>query len=286
MEARHSPHSNNELARLLKLGCCVDVVMREESLREIPYSMNCAMRFGVLSLVAASFCVGMQAQGNCNIEAKLLLVPAQVQAAISSLHATRQLRTRIFFYDTPGLDLLSKGLILRLRQGASSDLTVKLRPLPDEQFVDSSSGGERPKCEVEITGGVEGRSYSMGTVYSAEHAPETGKELVRLLSSGQKRLIEDSQIQVDWTKVKRVADIRSTSWTVPGQASLNKFSMELWDWPSGKILEVSTKVGPTTGHAAYGKLESLAKKKGLALSAVQQSKTATALEEMNTVPAQ
>src|ERR1700757_3523342 len=122
--------------------------MREELLREIPCSMIFAMRFGVLSLVAASFCVDMQAQENCNFEAKLLLVPAQVQAAISSLHATRQLRTRIYFYDTPALDLLSKGLILRLRQGASSDLTVKLRPLRGEQFSDASSGGERYKCEV------------------------------------------------------------------------------------------------------------------------------------------
>jgi hypothetical protein len=244
------------------------------------------MRFGVLSLVAASFCVEVQAQENCNFEAKLLLVPAQVQDAISSLHATRRLRTRIYFYDTPALDLLSKGLILRLRQGASNDLTVKLRPLSGEQFSDSSSGSERSKCEVEITGGVEGRSYSVGTRYGAGHAPETGKEVVRQLSAGQQRLIEGSQIQIDWTKVKRVADIQSTSWTVPAQASLPKFSMELWDLPNGKILEVSTKVGPTAGHAAYAELESLAKKKGLELSAVQQSKTATALEEMNSTPAQ
>jgi hypothetical protein len=243
-----------------------------------------AKRFGVLSLVAASFCVDVQAQENCNFEVKLLLAPTQVRTAISSLHATKRLRTRIYFYDTPALDLLSKGLILRLRQGASNDLTAKLRPLPGERFS-SSSVRERPKCEVEITGGVEGRSYSVGTSYSAGHAPETGEEIVRLLSSGQKRLIEDSQIQIDWTKVKRVAEIQSTSWTVPAQAPLHKFSMELWDSPNGKILEVSTKVGPDAGRAAYTELESVAKKNGLELSAVQQSKTATALKEMNAVPA-
>ncbi len=246
--------------------------------------MVLAMRFYVL-LVAVSFCVELQAQESCNFEAKLLLVPTQVQAAIPLLHATRESRTRIYFYDTPALDLLSKGLILRLRQGASSDLTVKLRPLPGKQFSDPSSGSERYKCEVEITGGVEGRSYSVGTRYSAGHVPKTGEELLRLLSSGQKRLLEDSRIQIDWTKVKQVADIQSTSWTVRAQAPLNKFSMELWEWPNGKVLEVSTKVAPTTGRAAYTELESLAKKKGLALSAVQQSKTATALEEMNAVPA-
>jgi hypothetical protein len=157
--------------------------------------------------------------------------------------------------------------------------------LTGKQFSDPSSGSERYKCEVEITGGVEGRSYSVGTNYSAGHVPETGRELVHLLSPGQKRLLEDSQIQVDWAKVKRVADIQSTSWTIRAQAPLNKFSMELWDWPNGRILEVSTKAGPDAGRAAYAELESVAKKNGLALSAVQQSKTATALKEMNAVVA-
>jgi hypothetical protein len=245
--------------------------------------MGFAMRFCVLSLVAVFLCVDLKAQESCNSEVKLLLVPTQVEAAIPLLHATRELRSRIYFYDTPALDLLSKGLILRLRVGANSDLTVKLRPLTGKQFSNPSRGSERYKCEAEITGGAEGRSYSVATSYSAGHVPETGPELLRLLSAGQRRLLEESQIGIDWAKLKRVADIQSTSWTVRAQAPLNKFSMELWEWPSGRILEVSTKVAPKAGRAAYTELESLAKKKGLALSAVQQSKTATALGEMNPV---
>jgi hypothetical protein len=247
--------------------------------------MVLAMRFYVLLLAVAFFCIELQAQESCNIEAKLLLAPTQVQAAIPLLHATRELRTRIYFYDTPALDLLSKGLILRLRQGASGDLTVKLRPPLGKQFSDPSSGSERFKCEVEITGGEENGSYSVGTKYNAAHVPETGKELLHTLSPGQKRLLEESQIQIDWTKVKQVAAIQSTSWTVHAQAPLKKFNMELWEWPNGRVLEVSTKVAPNAGRAAYAELESLAKKNGLALSAVQQSKTTTALEEMNAVPA-
>jgi hypothetical protein len=248
-----------------------------------------AIRLFVLLLTAAPFSLELKAQESCNVEAKLLLVPTQAEAAIPLLHATGELRTRIYFYDTPSLDLLAKGLILRLREGANGDLTVKLRPLNGKHLSGSSSAGERYKCEVEITGGVEGRSYSVGTRYRADRVPESGMELARLLSPGQKRLLEDSQVQVDWTKVKRVADIQSTSWTVRAQAPLNKFSMELWEWPrgerpSGRILEVSAKTGPDAGHAAYTELESLAKKNGLALSTVQRSKTATALEEMKAVP--
>jgi hypothetical protein len=83
--------------------------------------------------------------------------------------------------------------------------------------------------------------------------------------------------------VRRVADIQSASWIARAQAPLKEFSMELWDWPSGRILEVSSKAASDAGRAAYTELESLVKKKGLALSAVQQSKTATALGEMNPV---
>jgi hypothetical protein len=250
-------------------------------------------RFYVLFFFVATFCVGVQAQEICTFEAKLLLVPTQVGTAVSLLQARRELRSRIYFYDTPALDLLSKGLILRLRQSTKSDLTVKLRPLTGKQFSDPlspssvspSRGSERYKCEVEITGGVEGRSYSVGTTYGG-HVPETGEGLVRMLSPGQRRLLEDSQIQIDWTKVKRVADIRSTSWTVRGEAALDKMSMEFWEWPGGRILEVSTKAGPDAGGAAYTELESLAKEKGLVLSAAQQSKTATALEGMKAVASQ
>jgi hypothetical protein len=252
-----------------------------------------AIRLFVLLLVATPFSLELNAQESCSVEAKLLLVPTQVEAAIPLLRATGELRARIYFYDTPSLDLLSKGLILRLREGANGDLTVKLRPLNGKPLTGSSSPpspsssarkGERYKCEVEITGGVEGRSYSIGTRYRAEQVPESGMELARLLSPGQKKLLEDSHVQVDWTKVKRVANIQSTSWTVRAQAPLNKFSMELWEWPRGRILEMSAKAGPDAGKAVYTGLESLAKKKGLALSAVQRSKTAMALEQMNPVP--
>jgi hypothetical protein len=71
--------------------------------------MGFGMRFYVLWLVVGFVCVDLNAQESCNFEAKLLVVPTQVEAAIPLLHATR---SRIYFYDTPALDLLSNGVIL------------------------------------------------------------------------------------------------------------------------------------------------------------------------------
>jgi hypothetical protein len=242
-------------------------------------------RYSVVLLVAASLCPGLQAEESCNSEAKLLLVPSQVQAARKSLNATEESHGQVFFFDTPALDLLSQGLILRLRKGTAGDLTVKLRPPEGRRFVDPSGGNERYKCEVEITGGVESRSYSVQTDYVAGYVPEKGTEFLPLLSPGQKRLIENSQIRIDWASVKQVADIQSTTWKGRATDSPGKLSLELWEWPNGRILEVSTKTAPNAGPAAYTKLESLAKTNGLARSPVQQSKTATALKEMAPVPA-
>jgi len=240
-------------------------------------------RYRVVLLVAASLCPGLRAQESCNSEAKLLLASSQVQAATTSLNGTEESHGRIYFYDTSALDLLSKGLILRLRKGAGSDLTVKMRPPNGKHFSNPSIGKERYKCEVEITGGVESRSYSVQTDNVAGYVPEKGTDLLPLLSPGQKRLLENSQIRIDWAKVKQVADIKSTTWRGLTRSSPGKLSLELWEWPNGRILEVSTKTAPNAGPAAYTELESLAKKNGLALSPVQQSKTSTALKEI--VPA-
>jgi hypothetical protein len=61
---------------------------------------------------------------------------------------------------------------------------------------------------------------------------------------------------------------------------LGKLSLELWEWPGGSVLEVSTRVALDAGQAAYGELRELAKKNGLALNADQRSKTAIALTEI------
>ena len=235
-----------------------------------------------LVLIAAFLVVSsLFGQGVCSEEVKLLLSPTEVQAAVPALQARGKTKGRIYFYDTPRLDLLAKGVVLRLREGAEIDITAKLRPLSGEKFVDPTGGRERYKCEVDLNDGVEAQSFSVQAKDVDAKVPETGEELLGLLSEGQKKLLEDAKAEIDWKRVRRVADIRSTSWTTRTKAPLGKLSLELWEWPGGSVLEVSTKVGADAGLAAYAKLRELAKKDGLALSANQSSKTAIALRAIN-----
>jgi hypothetical protein len=231
-----------------------------------------------LTLLAMFLLVlGLHGQETCTEEVKLLLSPTQVQAAILAFHPHKDTHGRVYFYDTPALDLLSKGVILRVRQGAEIDVTAKLRPISGEKFVDPSGGRERFKCEVDLNDGVENPSFSFQNKYRAAMAPETGEELFQLLSEGHKKLLEEAKVPIDWKRVKRIAEIQSTSWIIREKTPLGKLSLELWEWPNGSILEVSKKVRTDAGQATYVELRNLANSNGLALNINQHSKTAIAL---------
>ena len=239
--------------------------------------MNYRLRY--LPLYATAWITSvLHAQQPCSEEVKLLLSPAQVQSAIPVLHAAGEAQGRIYFYDTPSLDLLTKGVILRLRAGAEIDLTAKLRPLNGEKFNDPSKGRERYKCEVDLNDGIENQSYSVESRYPSTKEPETGEELFKLLSDGQKQLLSDSKVQIDWKLVKRIVDIQSTSWTARANPPLGKLSLELWEWPGGTILELSAKTTPDAGKTTYAELRILAQRNNLTLSTTQRSKTAITLE--------
>jgi hypothetical protein len=213
------------------------------------------------------------------MEAKLLLVP-QVQPAVTAFNAGKETTGRVYFYDTSTLDLLSHGVIVRLRQGADNDLTVKLRPPAGQTFSDPSAGGEDYKCEVDLTGDGAINSYSVRSQYSAERPPATGSEIFAMLSDGQKKLLRESGVPIDWARVKRIAGIRSTVWQIKSQPEFNKLTLELWEWPTGKVLELSTKVEADDGPAAYTALQQLVKRKGLSLSSVQGAKTSIVLKQL------
>lgn len=228
----------------------------------------------------------LHGQETCGAEVKLLLSPTQMQAAIPALQARGETHGRIYFYDTPDLDLLARGVILRVREGAEIDITAKLRPSSGEKFFDPSGEAERYKCEVDLIGGVENLSFSLQKKYVAAKAPQTGEELFQMLSGGQKKLLDDSKAQIDWKRVKRIAEIQSTSWTTRTKPPLGKLSLELWEWPGGSIFEVSTKVAQDAEQVAYIELRQLANKNGLALNVNQRSKTAIALEQITAAPRQ
>lgn len=229
---------------------------------------------------AGSFCSASHLQETCSVEVKLLLSPMKAQPARSTLNFKKEAAGFVYFFDTDSLDLLARGVILRLRRGADSDLTIKLRPPKGEKFFATSRGHEDFKCEEDFTGDGAQLSYSIRRKYTAKQLPETGADITRLLSQGQSRLLKQAQISIDWSRVKRVVEIESTTWETRAQVQIRKLTLEAWEWPDGKLLEMSTRVRPGAGPRTYAQLQKLANANGLLLSPIQGSKTSMVLESV------
>jgi hypothetical protein len=99
----------------------------------------------------------------------------------------------------------------------------------------------------------------------------------------EKRRAPEVELLTFWKKLEESSGKFRSSW--PAVSRRLKWLRTMMVAVRERILEVSTKAGPDAGRSPYTVLESLARQKGLALSAVQRSKTATALEEMKAVPA-
>jgi len=222
----------------------------------------------------------LHAQSRCDVEVKLLLSPIEDQAAVTALNLKKQTAGFVYFFDTNSLDLLSQGVIVRLRQGIDDDLTLKLRPSKGERFPDLATEQETFKCEVDLIGDGANPAYSISRKYTGNSLPQTGYDIARLLSPGQKKLLEERKISIDWSRVDRMVEIRATAWQSKSQPHFNKLTLELWEWPEGEILELSTKVGSNAGPMTYTMLLDLVRSKTLSLSHDQRSKTSTVLESI------
>ncbi len=84
-------------------------------------------------------------------------------------------------------------------------------------------------------------------------------------------------MSINWSSVKRIASIRSTTWVTPSKSALGPLALEMWEWPTGKILEISSKSRPGTEDAAFARLQQVVNMNGLSLSDVQDNKTGVVL---------
>ena len=244
----------------------------------LPHPKTSAVCLSFFSCVALLLCSSLHAQENCNVEVKLLVSPAETQTAIAALGAKKETAGRVYFFDTGALDLLSQGAIVRLRRGAKNDLTLKLRPTNAKKFSTPSEARDGSKCEVDLTGGGANNSYSITRQLATEELPQSGTDLSRLLSPAQIKLFKDAQVSIDWTGVKRIVEIVATDWQTQSQPHLGKLALELWEWPGGKVLEISAKVSTDAGPSTYTELQQLVMTKQLTMSPDQRAKTSIALE--------
>jgi hypothetical protein len=203
----------------------------------------------------------LQAEEKCSVEVKLLVSPTTTRTVIGSFGFEHETKARVYLFDTDALDLSMQGVIIRIRQGAKNDLTLKVRLPKGNQLVDNSRLRERFPCEIDRTRAAANTSYAVARKYKAAKVSETGDNIFNLLSASQIKLLHEAQVSIDWERVKRIANINSTKWKTTSQSPFGELALELWEWPVGKILELSAKVEFDAEASKYAELERLVKMK-------------------------
>jgi hypothetical protein len=226
-----------------------------------------------------ALCSALRAQVKCPGEIKFLLLPPSIQTVITALGFEQKGVGQVYLFDTEDLDLMKQGVILRVRQGRANDLTAKIRWSGNKE-VDTSKLRQHFPCELDRTGDGEDIAFSVGRKYKPHQVPEMGTDIANALSRPQTRLLQEAGVSIDWSRVKRLANIKLTKWESDAAPSFRKLALELWESPGGNILELSTRVAPGEGASKYAELRSFIHQKDLPLSASQGTKTSMVLENL------
>jgi hypothetical protein len=247
---------------------------------QAPYirSAKTAWKLAFPFILAVFFFSPLNAQEACSVEIKLLLSPASIKSTVSSLDFGKPSEGEIYFFDTASRSLLAQGVIIRIRQGAKNDITVKIRLPEENDKAGNSTLGERFACEIDRTETGASRSYSFRQKYKDGQIPYAGDDLFSALSSQQRELLKKAHVSIDWSNVKRVSSIHSTTWETSGDLSSQKITLEYWEFSSGSVLELSTKSTLDDWESKSAELHRIVKLKGLALSPNQQTKTTAVLK--------
>ncbi len=221
----------------------------------------------------------LRAEKACPVEIKLLISPPTKDSVITSLGFEKEASSQVYFFDTADLGLLKQGVILRVRQGAKNDLTVKLRfPDGDKKAASAELRGHF-ECEIDRTGYEASTSFSVVQKYTPNSVPVKGNDFLSALSPRQRKLLEAAKVSIDWSSLKRI-DINSKTWETSSQPPFRKLTLEHWEWPSGEILELSTRITPNEPGSKSANLEQIVNAKGLSPSIDQETKTGSVLASL------
>jgi hypothetical protein len=224
-------------------------------------------------------------------ELKVTIDPLDIRRAryrLSLVNAQSEER-QIWFYDTPALDLLDAGAILRAREiaGDDDDSTVKLRPFELADLEARFRTLDGLKCELDRLPDTATPSCSLKVTQDEGEISEVGRgarQIDKLFSTEQEELLAAHGPAIAWSELARLGPIRARVWTLRSDALPEKVTAELWYMPdTTQSLELSMKVDAADADAAMAELIDFVEDRGLALDKEQESKTRRALEALSAI---
>jgi hypothetical protein len=195
---------------------------------------------------------------------------------------------QVYFFDTPDLQLVRAGLVVRARRiaGGKGDTVVKLRPVEPGDVPPNLRNDPAFKIEVDaLPGGFvcsasfKGRSSGQ----DIRDAVAGRKKLSKLFSKAQRAFYSehapagvdmDSLVPLGPTFVLKGSF--ATHMGIDGK-SVRSMTTEVWLYPDGsRILELSTKAAPNNALAVATEARAYLVDKGVPTNAAQETKSRTA----------
>jgi hypothetical protein len=220
------------------------------------------------------------------IEIKATVPERQVRAALARFGLTtfNDEQRYIYFFDTPGLDLLAGGIIARARRviGDEHDSTVKFRPVDPARIGNEWRKFRDFKIEVDAS--------EQAMVKSASFSMPVDKGLIKRVAGGEKSikavftaeqeefLMTVAKRKIDFSELAVLGPLVAQRWRFEDPACPWPITAELWRREDGQqLMEVSIKAPIVQAAVAIGGFMAYLAEVGAERGDSEQTKTRWAL---------
>jgi nitrogen fixation protein FixH len=228
-----------------------------------------------------------QTTGAQAIEIKATVPEGQVDAALKRYRLTRSNDERrlIYFFDTPQLQLLEAGVIVRARRviGDTHDSTVKARPVDPARL--GAAWRRQPGFKIEVDASEKGlvKSASFSTQVQKGRIKRVvvrGKRVRSLFTSDQERFLSRiAKHRVDFEKIVPMGPLSAQRWDFEDPGCPWPITAELWQREDGqRMMELSVKAPAPQAAAVMAGFMAFLTEVGAHRNAREQAKTRWALE--------
>jgi hypothetical protein len=220
------------------------------------------------------------------IEFKATISNRQIEGALKryGLTPNNDEERYIYFFDTPALELLAAGIILRARRtvGGNHDSTVKFRPVDPAAVGDKWREYRDFKIEADASekGLVKSASFSMPVDKGLIKRVAGGEREIReLLSREQRTFIEKTaRRKIDFDRLVVLGPLRAHRWRFADPACPWEITAELWIREDGhRMVEASIKAPAVQAAVAAAGFMAFLAEVGAERNLEQQTKTRWAL---------
>ena len=221
------------------------------------------------------------------IEIKATIPDRQIRMALKRFGLDRynDEQRYIYFFDTPGLDLLRAGIITRARRvvGDAHDCTVKLRPVEPADVASKWRKYRDFKIEADASekGVVKSASFSMPVAGGLIKRVAAGtKPIAAIFTKEQEAfLMTMARRRIDFPTLAVLGPLTAQRWEFEDPACPWPITAELWKRSDGKrLMEVSIRAPVVQTAAAVGGFMAFLAEVGAERDKREQSKTRWAFD--------